>query len=86
VHVNGPEPFPFGPPVDSNGLSEKDEVRAERFNDFQRNGMVYLSICWFTQSGASSANIIYEGMRAFRAFVEQAAKADPDEQWKWVPI
>ncbi len=138
VHVNGPGPFPFGPPIDPSGLSEKDRERAERFNRFQRDGMGYLylqasrpqtlaynlndspagqlawivekfhewtdptnelpeqavdrdqlltnvSIYWFTQSGASSANITYEGMRAFRAFVEAAATADPNEQPEWTP-
>jgi pimeloyl-ACP methyl ester carboxylesterase len=138
VHLNGPGPFPFGPPIDPSGLSEKDRERAERFNQFQRDGMGYLylqasrpqtlaynlndspagqlawivekfhewtdpanelpeqavdrdqlltniSIYWFTQSGASSANITYEGMQAFRAFVEAAATADPTEQPAWTP-
>jgi epoxide hydrolase len=118
THVNGPGPYPFGPPVDTEGLSEADTVRAERFNQFQRDGLGYLhlqstrpstlgyaltdspvgqlawiaekfgewtglavpvddllaivSLYWFTRSGASSAHFTYEGMQAFRAFVEQA--------------
>jgi pimeloyl-ACP methyl ester carboxylesterase len=118
THVNGPGPYPFGPPVDTDGLAEADTVRAERFNQFQRDGLGYLhlqstrpstlayaltdspvgqlawiaekftewgdiavpiddllatvSLYWFTRSGASSAHFTYEGMQAFRAFVEQA--------------
>jgi pimeloyl-ACP methyl ester carboxylesterase len=118
THVNGPGPYPFGPPVDTDGLTEADTVRAERFNQFQRDGLGYLhlqstrpstlayaltdspvgqlawiaekftewgdiavpiddllatvSLYWFTRSGASSAHFTYEGMQAFRAFVEQA--------------
>ncbi|MEV6107200.1 epoxide hydrolase [Streptomyces sp. NPDC051940] len=44
VHINGPMPLPFGPPVDPAGLSEADRVRAERFNAFQREGMGYAQI------------------------------------------
>ncbi|GIG90532.1 epoxide hydrolase family protein [Plantactinospora endophytica] len=44
THVNGPGPFPFGPPVDVAGLSEVDRMRAERFNEFQRDGMGYLHL------------------------------------------
>jgi pimeloyl-ACP methyl ester carboxylesterase len=121
THVNGPGPYPFGPPVDTEGLSEADTVRAERFNQIQRDGLGYLhlqstrpstlaysltdspvgqlawiaekftdwtdvavsiddlltivSVYWFTRSGASAAHFTYEGMQAFRAFVEQAGEA-----------
>lgn len=118
THVNGPGPYPFGPPVATEGLNAADTARAERFNEFQRDGLGYLhlqstrpstlayaltdspvgqlawiaekftewsdgavavddlltivSLYWFTRSGASSAHFTYEGMQAFRAFVEQA--------------
>jgi epoxide hydrolase len=121
THINGPGPYPFGPPVDTEGLSEADTVRAERFNQIQRDGLGYLhlqstrpatlaysltdspvgqlawiaekftdwtevavsvddlltivSVYWFTRSGASAAHFTYEGMQAFRAFVEQAGEA-----------
>jgi len=121
THVNGPGPYPFGPPVDTEGLSEADTVRAERFNKIQTDGLGYLhlqstrpstlaysltdspvgqlawiaekftdwtdvavpmndlltivSVYWFTRSGASAAHFTYEGMQAFRAFVEQAGEA-----------
>jgi pimeloyl-ACP methyl ester carboxylesterase len=121
THVNGPGPYPFGPPVDTEGLSEVDTVRAERFNKIQTDGLGYLhlqstrpstlaysltdspvgqlawiaekftdwtdvavpmndlltivSVYWFTRSGASAAHFTYEGMQAFRAFVEQAGEA-----------
>jgi epoxide hydrolase len=42
--INGPAPFPFGPPVDLAGLSEVDKVRAERFNEFRRDGLGYLQL------------------------------------------
>jgi len=124
AHTNGPTPYPFGPPLDTDGLADVDRARAERFNEFQRDGLGYLhlqstrpqtlahlltdspagqlawivekfrewtdpaaalpeeavdrdrllanaSIYWFTRSGASSAHITYEGMQAFRQFVEQ---------------
>lgn len=44
THVNGPGPYPFGPPVDTGGLAEADAVRAERFNEFQRDGLGYLHL------------------------------------------
>jgi epoxide hydrolase len=44
THINGPGPFPFGPPVDADGLSDMDRVRAERFNEFQRDGLGYLHL------------------------------------------
>jgi pimeloyl-ACP methyl ester carboxylesterase len=44
THVNGPGPYPFGPPVDVAGLSAADTVRAERFNRFQRDGLGYLHL------------------------------------------
>jgi len=126
THINGPAEFPFGPPVSLEGLSEVDRDRAERFNQYQAEGLGYLhlqstrpqtiayalsdspagqlawivekyrewtdpaadlpedavdrdqlltnvSLYWFTRSGASSAHIVYEGMQAFRRYVEQAA-------------
>jgi epoxide hydrolase len=124
AHTAGPTPYPFGPPLDTAGLSDADRARAERFNEYQRDGLGYLhlqstrpqtlahlltdspvgqlawiaekfrewtdpaaalpeeavdrdllltnaSIYWFTRSGASSAHITYEGMQAFRQFVEE---------------
>jgi pimeloyl-ACP methyl ester carboxylesterase len=45
VHLNGPAPgFPFGPPIDLHGLSEADQVRARRFNEFQADGLGYLQL------------------------------------------
>jgi epoxide hydrolase len=44
THVSGPGPFPFGPPVDTEGLSEADAARGERFNTFQRDGLGYLHL------------------------------------------
>lgn len=44
THVNGPGPYPFGPPVDTEGLSPADTVRAERFNRTQRDGLGYLHL------------------------------------------
>jgi epoxide hydrolase len=128
VHINGPAAYPFGPPVDTAGLSGVDLERAERFNRMQIDGLGYLhlqstrpqtlgysltdspvgqlawvvekfaewtdpaaklpqeavdldqllahiSVYWFTASGASSAHFTYEGMQAYRAFVEQAGDA-----------
>jgi pimeloyl-ACP methyl ester carboxylesterase len=125
THINGPGQFPFGPPLSLEGLSEADRDRAERFNQYQAEGLGYLhlqstrpqtiayalsdspagqlawivekyrewtdpaadlpedavdrdqllttvSLYWFTRSGASSAHIVYEGMQAFRRYVEQA--------------
>jgi len=124
AHTNGPGPYPFGPPLEVEGLSDVDKLRADRFNQFQQDGLGYLrlqstrpqtlahsltdspvgqlawivekfkewtdptaelpedavdrdqlltnvSIYWFTRSGASSAHFTYEGMQAFREFVEQ---------------
>jgi pimeloyl-ACP methyl ester carboxylesterase len=133
VHLNGPLPaFPFGPPIDLDGLSDADQVRARRFNQFQADGLGYLqlqatrpqtlayaladspvgqlawivekfkewtdpaaelpedavdrdqlltnvSLYWFTGSGASAANCIYEGMEAFREFVAQAGAGAADD-------
>ena len=42
--INGPGPFPFGPPVDPTGLSEVDQLRAKRFNEWQRDGLGYLHL------------------------------------------
>ncbi len=44
MHINGPGPAPFGPPVELDGLSDADRVRAERFNKFQQDGMGYLQM------------------------------------------
>jgi pimeloyl-ACP methyl ester carboxylesterase len=45
VHLNGPAPaFPFGPPIELDGLSEADQVRARRFNQFQADGLGYLQL------------------------------------------
>jgi pimeloyl-ACP methyl ester carboxylesterase len=45
VHLNGPLPgFPFGPPIDPEGLAEADQVRARRFNQFQADGLGYLQL------------------------------------------
>jgi pimeloyl-ACP methyl ester carboxylesterase len=133
VHLNGPVPgFPFGPPIELEGLSEADQARARRFNQFQADGLGYLqlqatrpqtlayalndspvaqlswivekfkewtdpaaelpedavdrdllltnvSLYWFTGSGASAANFLYEGMQAFREFVARAAAGDGQE-------
>ena len=124
AHTTGPAAFPFGPPLETAGLTGVDLDRAERFNEYQRDGLGYLhlqstrpqtlahllndspsgqlgwiaekfrewtdpaaerpedaveldrlltnaSIYWFTRCGASAAHITYEGMQAFRQFVEQ---------------
>ncbi|MBB5786566.1 epoxide hydrolase family protein [Jiangella mangrovi] len=42
THVNGPAPYPFGPPVELDGLSDAEKVRAERFNAFREDGIGYL--------------------------------------------
>jgi pimeloyl-ACP methyl ester carboxylesterase len=45
VHLNGPTPgYPFGPPIDPEGLSPADQARARRFNQFQADGMGYLQL------------------------------------------
>lgn len=44
AHANGPTPYPFGPPVEVDGLSDADKLRAERFNRFQQDGMGYLHL------------------------------------------
>jgi len=44
TYVTGPVPFPFGPPVDLDGLDGSDRLRAERFNDFQADGLGYLHL------------------------------------------
>jgi len=130
VHTTGPTPgFPFGPPLDSDRFDGADRARAERFNQYQRDGLGYLhlqatrpqtlahlitdspvgqlawivekfkewtdeaaglpedaverdqllanaSIYWFSRAGASSAHITYEGMQAFRQFIEQHGGED----------
>jgi pimeloyl-ACP methyl ester carboxylesterase len=44
AHINGPGPFPFGPPLELDGLSERDRDRAARFNEFRQDGAGYLHI------------------------------------------
>jgi epoxide hydrolase len=44
THVNGPGPYPFGPPVATAGLNAADTARAERFNQIQRDGLGYLHL------------------------------------------
>jgi pimeloyl-ACP methyl ester carboxylesterase len=138
AHTSGPTPgFPFGPPLDIQGLQGTDRVRAERFNEYQRDGLGYLhlqatrpqtlahlitdspagqlawivekfkewtdqaaelpedavdreqllanaSIYWFSRAGAASAHITYEGMQAFRQFVEEYG-SDQDEDGSTTP-
>ncbi|PZF79515.1 epoxide hydrolase family protein [Jiangella anatolica] len=125
THTNGPAPYPFGPPVELDGLSDAEQVRARRFNEFREDGIGYLalqatrpqtlayaladspveqlawiaekfrewtdpaadlpedavgrdrlltdvSIYWFTGTGATAAHVVYEGMQAFRQFMESA--------------
>ncbi|WP_129668830.1 epoxide hydrolase family protein [Phytoactinopolyspora endophytica] len=128
THTNGPVPFPFGPPAELDGLSDDEQIRAERFNQFQSDGLGYLhlqstrpqtiayglndspvqqlawivekfrewtdpaaelpddavdrdrlltnvSIYWFTGAGATAAHSTYDGMQAFREFMESAAQS-----------
>jgi epoxide hydrolase len=42
THINGPGFFPFGPPLETAGLSDQDRQRAERFNQFRADGIGYL--------------------------------------------
>ncbi|MGH2354533.1 MAG: epoxide hydrolase, partial [Chloroflexota bacterium] len=44
VHLNGPSMFPSGEPLEVADLSEADQVRLQRFNVFQAEGMGYLQI------------------------------------------
>jgi pimeloyl-ACP methyl ester carboxylesterase len=44
AHINGPGPYPFGPALPLDGLSDVDRVRAERFNDFREHGLGYLHL------------------------------------------
>ena len=44
THITGMGPYPFGPPLGLDGLDEADRVRAERFNQFQQDGIGYLQI------------------------------------------
>lgn len=43
-HLNGPGPQPFGGPVKTEGLSGVELDRAERFNEFQAEGLGYLHL------------------------------------------
>jgi pimeloyl-ACP methyl ester carboxylesterase len=44
-----------------------------------------VSVFWFTQSGASSAHAVYEGMQAWRAMSEQAG-GEPDQPADGPPV
>ncbi|SDT63792.1 epoxide hydrolase family protein [Jiangella sp. DSM 45060] len=44
THVNGPAPYPFGPPVELDGLSDAEQARAQRFNTFREDGIGYLAL------------------------------------------
>lgn len=44
THINGPASYPFGPPLDTAGLSESDTERAKRFNEMRTDGMGYLHL------------------------------------------
>lgn len=44
THVNGPGPFPLGPPISLDGLDESERERATRFNSFREDGAGYLHI------------------------------------------
>jgi pimeloyl-ACP methyl ester carboxylesterase len=44
LHITGPAPFPFGPALDSAGLSPRDAERAARFNAYRDEGLGYLKL------------------------------------------
>ncbi|GAB3885100.1 hypothetical protein GCM10029964_047240 [Kibdelosporangium lantanae] len=44
THVSGPGAFPFGPPIDPEGLNDVDAARAKRFNEIQQDGLGYLHL------------------------------------------
>lgn len=44
THVTGPVPFPFGPALEVESFSGRDRLRAERFNQWQRDGIGYLHL------------------------------------------
>ena len=45
IHLTGTSAaMPFGPPIPLDGLDDADRTRAERFNQFQSDGMGYLHI------------------------------------------
>jgi pimeloyl-ACP methyl ester carboxylesterase len=126
LHVNGPSPMPFGPPLDPAGFTGLDRERAERFNAFRERGLGYLqlqttrpntvgfglndspvaqlawivekyrewtdpaadlpedaidrdhiltsaSVHWFTGTGATSAQFLYESMNSGAAWGGPAA-------------
>ncbi|MBB5953493.1 pimeloyl-ACP methyl ester carboxylesterase [Saccharothrix tamanrassetensis] len=126
LHVNGPGPTPFGPPLELDGLTGRDLERARRFNDLRVTGLGYLQIQttrphtigyaltdspvaqlawiaekyrewtdpgrelpedavdldqmltnvtvhWFTGTGATSAEFLYEGMNSGGAWDAPAA-------------
>ena len=44
THVSGPGAFPFGPPINTDGLNDVDAARAKRFNEIQQDGLGYLHL------------------------------------------
>ena len=44
IHVTGPTPFPFGPPLDAESLTGTERLRAERFNAYRDDGLGYLQL------------------------------------------
>lgn len=42
THINGPGYFPFGPALETAGLTGLDQARAELFNRFREDGLGYL--------------------------------------------
>jgi pimeloyl-ACP methyl ester carboxylesterase len=44
LHVNGPSPMPFGPPLDPDNFTGRDRDRAQRFNEFRERGLGYLQL------------------------------------------
>jgi epoxide hydrolase len=45
IHVSGTSAaFPFGPPIELDGLDDTDRARAQRFNHIQQDGLGYLHI------------------------------------------
>ncbi len=44
LHVNGPSPMPFGPPLEVEKFTGRDRERAERFNTLRQTGLGYLQL------------------------------------------